>query len=122
LFSPKLTRTKRPEGNIQLEPRRGCDRGGFLPFGFATLEFGIAAMSILQDFRGKKESGAGINFRSAEWVNRFYFLLGYFTGLCALLTIGYSIFGNFSLAPPTREHKGWDLSRPEKIDTRMIGR
>jgi hypothetical protein len=122
LFSPKLTKTKRAEGKIRFERRRGCDRGGFLPLGFATLEFGIAAMSILQDFRSKKESGARINFRSPEWVNRFYFLFGYFTGLCALLTIGYSIFGDFSLAPQTREHKGWDLSRPEKIDTRMIGR
>lgn len=79
-------------------------------------------MSILQHFRGKKENGARINFSSAEWVNRFYFLSGYFTGLCALLMIGYSIFGDFSLAPQTREHKGWDLSRPEKIETRMIGR
>jgi hypothetical protein len=79
-------------------------------------------MSIFRYFLGKKADGARINFSSAEWLDRFYFLSAYFTGLCALLMIGYSIFGDFSLAPQPRERKGWDLSRPEKIETRTIGR
>lgn len=79
-------------------------------------------MSIFRFFRGKSENGARINFRSAEWVDRFYFLSAYFTGLCALLMIGYSILGDKTVAPQTRERSGWDLSRPEHINTRTIGR
>jgi hypothetical protein len=79
-------------------------------------------MRIFRYFRDKKENGAPINFRSAEWVDRFYFLSAYFTGLCALLLIGYSILGDQTITPQTRERSGWDLSRPERIDPRSIGR
>jgi hypothetical protein len=79
-------------------------------------------MILFRYFRGKNDSGAPINFRSAEWVDRFYFLSAYFTGLCALLLIGYSILGDKTITPQTRERRGWDLSQPDHIDPRTIGR
>jgi hypothetical protein len=79
-------------------------------------------MGIYRFFRGKKENGVRINFSSAEWVDRFYFLSAYFTGLSALLLIAYSLLGDKTLTSQTRERRGWDLSRPEHMDSRTLGR
>jgi hypothetical protein len=69
----------------------------------------------------KKEKGAKES-RFAAWSDRAYFVAGYCMGLGALGLIIFSMIGHFELRPPTRERTGWDLSRPEPIDPRSIGR
>ena len=69
----------------------------------------------------KKEKGAKES-KFAAWSDRAYFVGGYCMGLGALGLIIFSMFGHFDLRPPTRERTGWDLSRPEPIDPRSIGR
>jgi hypothetical protein len=124
LVSAAITQNETPKGeNPPQAPARAKSRR--IPaIGFVDdLSSALPPWSFFFDiFAARRKMAARSIAGPPEWVDRFYFLSAYFTGLCALLLIGYSILGDKTITPQTRERRGWDLSRPERIDPRTIGR
>jgi hypothetical protein len=81
-------------------------------------------MSTLRNFRPqakKPPPKLPANSSFASWADRAYFMAGYFSALCAVALILYSVFLEIDPAKDSREHKGWNLELPKKVDGHSLG-
>jgi len=79
------------------------------------------AMTRMLKLRVDRKAPKAAESKFATWADRAYFLAGYFSGLCALGLVGWSIFGTIDFHAKDRDRAGWDLSQPEKVQVRKLG-
>jgi hypothetical protein len=108
---------------IDFEVRRGLVAAdGSIVSSFPS--FGAAAMPSLRDaclqaLMPRKKPAKESSF--ASWADRAYFLAGYFSALCAVGLILFSVFFQIDPSKETREHKGWNLEQPEPVEHHSLG-
>jgi hypothetical protein len=82
---------------------------------------GVAAMPNLRISRPQPRKPPAKESKFASWADRAYFLAGYFSALCAVGLILFSVFTQVDPSTETREHKGWNLELPKKVETHSLG-